>query len=152
MWKNCFANFFFTRRKGNFSLVDLILRGGKAFGRNKNKVWTKIVHTPLKFFYDNKRMIDCVTAIYNNNTHYIFKMMIIHLNRLAAPIWTCRKTSLRWPYQGPLPSHTTSHVEQTSWRSAEDMGNHDRGQPGSDIRTVSLRLPRTMEKGLGKSV
>ncbi len=32
---------------------------------------------------------------------------------------------------------------------AEDMGNHDQGQPGTDLRTASLR-PRTKEKGLGE--
>ncbi len=39
-----------------------------------------------------------------------------------------------------------------TWRRrAEDMGYHDHGRPGTDLRTASLR-PRTMEKGLGKSV
>ncbi len=51
--------------------------------------------------------------------------------------------------QGPFPSHTASHLAQAGWRSAEDMGNHDQGQPGTDLRTASLR-PRTMEKGLGE--
>ncbi len=40
---------------------------------------------------------------------------------------------------------------QMSWRPAEDMGHHDQVLPGTDLRTASLR-PRTMEKGLGKSV
>ncbi len=51
----------------------------------------------------------------------------------------------------PSPTHTASHVAQTSWRTAEDMGNHDQGRPGTDLRTASLR-PRTMETGLGESV
>ncbi len=36
-------------------------------------------------------------------------------------------------------------------RTAEDMGYHDQGRPGTDLRAASLR-PRTMEKGLGESV
>ncbi len=44
-----------------------------------------------------------------------------------------------------------SHMAQTNWRPAEDMGYHDQGRPGTDLRTASLR-PRTMEKGLGESV
>ncbi len=40
-------------------------------------------------------------------------------------------------------------VAQTNYRPAEDMGNHDQGQPGTDLRTASPR-PRTMEKGLGE--
>ncbi len=30
-------------------------------------------------------------------------------------VWTRRKTSRRWAYQGPSPSHTASHVAQTTW-------------------------------------
>ncbi len=51
----------------------------------------------------------------------------------------------------PSPTHTASHVAQTSWRTAEDMGNHDQGRPGSDLRTASFR-PHTMETGLDESV
>ncbi len=40
---------------------------------------------------------------------------------------------------------------QTIWRPAEDMGYHDQGRPGTDLRAASLR-PRTIEKGLGESV
>ncbi len=43
-----------------------------------------------------------------------------------------------------LNTHTASHVAQTSWRTAEDMGYHDQGRHGTDLRTASLR-PRTME-------
>ncbi len=43
-------------------------------------------------------------------------------------------------------------MAQTSWRPGEDMGYHDQGRPGTDLRTASLRLPRTMEKGLGESL
>ncbi len=31
--------------------------------------------------------------------------------------------------QGPSPTHIASHVAQTSWRPAEDIGYHDQGQP-----------------------
>ncbi len=41
--------------------------------------------------------------------------------------------------QGPSFSHTASYVAQTSWRPAEDMGNHDQGRPGTALRTASLR-------------
>ncbi len=40
---------------------------------------------------------------------------------------------------------------RTRRRRAEDMGYHDQGRPGTDLRTASLR-PRTMEKGLGESL
>ncbi len=43
-----------------------------------------------------------------------------------------------------------SHVAQTSWRPAEDMGNQDHGRPETALRAASLQ-PRTMEKGLGES-
>ncbi len=49
--------------------------------------------------------------------------------------------------EGLLPH--TSHVAQTSWRPAENMGNHDQCRPGTALRTASLR-PRTMEKELGE--
>ncbi len=48
-------------------------------------------------------------------------------------------------------AHTASHVAQTNWGPAEDVGNHDRGRPGTPVRTASLR-PRTMEKGLGENL
>ncbi len=41
---------------------------------------------------------------------------------------------------------TASHVAQTNWRPAEDVGNYDQGRPGTPIR------PRTMEVGLGESL
>ncbi len=44
---------------------------------------------------------------------------------------------------------TTSHMAQTSWRPAEDMGNHDQGRPGTALRTESFR-PRMVEKGLSE--
>ncbi len=69
----------------------------------------------------------------------------------APLVWTCRKTSRGWVDQGPSPPHTTSHVVQKSWWPAEDMGYHDQGRPGTDLRTASLRPP-TIEKGLGEIV
>ncbi len=35
--------------------------------------------------------------------------------------------------------------------TAEGMGNHDQGRPGTALQASSLR-PRTMEKGLGESL
>ncbi len=47
-----------------------------------------------------------------------------------APLdWSCCKASRRWADQGYSSSHIASHVAQTSWRPAEDMGNHDHGRP-----------------------
>ncbi len=54
--------------------------------------------------------------------------------------------ALQWADQGPTSAHTASHMAQTNRRPAEDVGNHDQGRPGTDLRTASLR-PRTTEKG-----
>ncbi len=74
--------------------------------------------------------------------------------RLTSILTLLVQRRLRWlghADQGPSSSHTASHVAQTSWRPAEDMGYQDQGRPGTDLRTENL-WPRTMEKGLGESV
>ncbi len=53
--------------------------------------------------------------------------------------------------KGPCPSHTASHMALTSWKPAEDVGNHYQGRPGTTLWTASLR-PHAMEKGLSESL
>ncbi len=42
-------------------------------------------------------------------------------------------------------------LAQTTWRPAENVGNHDQVRPGTARRNTNLRPP-TMEKGLGESL
>ncbi len=108
----------------------------------------------LKGFYnDSTRRIlhvrrrDCGTA----SPPLPYKHTDTARAKKAPLVWTCRETSRRRADQGSSPSHTASHVVQTSWRPAEDMGNHDQGRPVTGLLTASLR-PHTMEEGLGESL
>ncbi len=58
----------------------------------------------------------------NDQTQRIRENAGFALAEKALPVWTRCKTSRRWADQVPSLSHTASHVAQTSWRPAEDMG------------------------------
>ncbi len=52
----------------------------------------------------------------NYQTHRIRVNAGFALAKKAPPVWTRCKTSRRWVDQELSPSHTASHVAQTSWR------------------------------------